>query len=211
MAKKKKTLLQGFNDNLKGKGKKPGGDGLKPLQELAQIIQGLSPAKGLTKGEQQKLAKIDFSKEQFAYSEKALAKFGLDKSLTEEQYMDFQRQYGQFADSKGRLNRKEANKLKKFGLNTAANNTLAQIQKDVDKLVPTAGQPGAPGIKVPTPVGDAGLVSPERGQLANLNMSIFARSAVKRARGVRGAISTTARGDSGYGASLARISIGGLA
>ena len=70
---------------------------------------------------------------------------------------------------------------------------MTDLEKGVDKIV-----------------GDVKDTAPKRGDLANLDLSIFARRAVGRAQGVRAALGTTMRGDAGYGRSLARISLGAM-
>jgi hypothetical protein len=140
------------------------------------------------------LAKFDIGEIKY----ENLAKFGLDDNLTKEQFKEFKGLF-KMAQSEGKGNKvskKEIKDLASFGQKTALNNEVAKLEKGVDKLVPDGDEL-------------AGL-TPQRGNLANLNMSIFARAAVSRARGVRGAISTSARGDAGYGRSLARISLGAM-
>lgn len=166
-----------------------GGGKLSPLQQFASVISGFSKPGSLDKDTQKALAKLDVG----SIGYKDLAKFGLDDNLSKPQFKEFKGLLKDAQDNKS-VNKKETRQLAKFGQDTALDNSLADIRKDVDKLVPDGTD----------------LLAPQRGMLAGLDMSIFARRAVDRAKGVRGAIGTSVRGDAGYGKSLARISLGAV-
>jgi len=178
--------------SISGQGAGGGSGKNSPLKQFASVIQGFSDPKDVSKDAQKALAKLDVSGIKF----KDLAKFGLDKSLTKDQFKEFK---GLLKDAQAtngkvdKVSKKEIKDLAKFGQGAVVDAKLDDIQKDVDELVP---KPSSETI--------------QRGSLARLDMSLFARRAVDRARGVRGAVSTSVRGDSGYGRSLARISLGAM-
>ncbi len=164
-----------------------------PLKQFKAVIQGLSSPKDVSKETQKALAKLDVSGIKY----KDLAKFGLDKSLSKGQFKEFK---GLFKDAQKdnakvkKVGRKEIKELAKFAQGAVVDAKLENIQDKVDELVPDV--PTAQDI--------------QRGRLATLDMSIFARRAVNRATGIRGAVSTGLGGSNSYGKSLARISIGAM-
>lgn len=164
-----------------------------PLKQFKAVVQGFSSPKDISVETQKALAKLDVSGIKY----KDLAKFGLDKSLSKDQFKEFK---GLFKDAQKdnasvkKIGRKEIKELAKFAQGAVVDAKLDNLQTEVDQLIPD----------VPS---QADL---QRGRLASLDMSIFARRAVNRARGVRGAVSTGLGGASNYGASLARISLGAM-
>jgi len=171
------------------------------LKAFASVIGGDKRAKSVSKGAQKALAKIDV--EGIKY--KDLAKFGLDDSFTQEQVWELRGMLGGAqSDGKGKkVGRREIKDLANFARRTSFNNQFGKLEDQVDRVVPDVG-----GEE--TPVGDAGIKAPRRGALTNLDMSIFGRRAVNRARGARAAIGTSRTGDASFGASLARISLGAM-
>jgi len=163
-----------------------------PLKQFKAVIQGFADPKDVSKDAQKALAKLDVSEIKY----KDLAKFGLDKSLSKDQFREFK---GLFKDAQkqngkvDKVGKKEIKELAKFAQGAVVDAKLDDIQKDVDQLIP-----------------DVPAETIQRGALAQLDMSLFARRSVDRARGVRGAVSTSVRGASGYGQSLARISLGAM-
>jgi hypothetical protein len=164
-----------------------GGGKNDPLRLLKSIIKGNAKAGILSKADQKALAKLDIGEIKY----KDMARFGLDDSLTKEQFREFKGMFKDLAGDK-RLGKKDVRSLAKFAVGTARDNEIDRIDRGIDRLVPDGDE----------------IETPQRGNLANLNMSIFAQAAVRRARGIKAATATGPRGDARYGKSLARISLG---
>lgn len=159
-----------------------GGKASDPLKLLRQVLKGKVKPGDLSKLDQKGLAKLDLGNQD-------LAKFGLS---TRDQLSEFKAMFADLSGDK-RLNKGDLKDLATFTGKAVANNRIAKLEDSVAKVVPGSD-----------------VRAEQRGRLAGLNLSIFARAAVGRARGVKAATATSPRGDANYGKSLARLSIGGM-
>lgn len=159
------------------------------LATLGAVITGDLKAGQLTKQQRNKLGKINLDK--LTYGKKDLAKLGLTKKdITEEDFGLIKDQItGMVAD--GKVKKPELKGLKNFVGDTVD-------ARQVSILEEKAG------------LDTAAISAEQRGRIASLNMSIFARQAVTRARGVKAAIGTSVRGAAGFGQNVARVTLGGM-
>lgn len=159
------------------------------LASLGDILSGDVGIDSLSKDARNSLADIKLGK--FDYSKKDLAKLGLTaKDLNATDFATIKASLKDiFADDK--VKKLELKGLKALVGKTVNDRELATLEERATRDIPTVD-----------------VQAEQRGRLASLDMSIFARAAVTRARGVRAAVGTSARGDAGYGRSLARVSLG---
>lgn len=159
------------------------------LATLGAVISGDLKPGALTKQQRNKLGKINLDK--LTYGKKDLAKLGLTKKdITAEDFGLIKDQItGMVAD--GKVKKPELKGLKEFVGDTVDARQVAILEEKAA-------------------LDTAAISAEQRGRIASLNMSIFARQAVTRARGVRAAIGTTTRGATGFGQNVARVTLGGM-
>jgi hypothetical protein len=183
--------------SVKGGGGNKGGAaaGLGKVATLGAVLTGDIKAGQLTKEQRNKLANINLDK--LEYNKKDLKKLGLTMAdITAEDFAAIKGEFGTaFADNK--VKKPELKGLKQFVGDTVDNRALAVLGEE-SSLEALSG------------IDTAAIQAEQRGRIAQLNMSLFARQAVQRARGVRATIGTSMRGAGGFGRNLARINLGAL-
>lgn len=160
-----------------------------PLATLGDVIAGNVKVGDLDKKARNALADIKLGKLDF--KKKDLAKLGLSKKdINAEDFASIKASLkGIFADDK--VKKPELKGLKELVGKTVKDRELANLEDKATRDIPPLDAQAA-----------------QRGLLATLDMSLFARRAVTNARGVRASIGTSVRGDAGYGRNLARVSLG---
>lgn len=160
-----------------------------PLATLGDIIAGNVKIGALDKKGRNALADLKLGK--FDFNKKDLAKLGLSKKdINAEDFATIKASLkGIFADDK--VKKPELKGLKELVGKTVKDRELANLNDKATRDIPPLDAQAA-----------------QRGLLATLDMSLFARRAVTNARGVKAAIGTSVRGDAGFGRSLARVSLG---
>lgn len=160
-----------------------------PLATLGDIITGGMKIGALDRQARNDLANLKLSK--FNYNKGDLAALGLTKKdINKADFKTIKASLkGIFADDK--VKKPELKGLKDLVGKTVKDRELANLEDKATRDIPPLDAQAA-----------------QRGLLASLDMSLFARRAVTNARGVRAAIGTSVQGDAGYGRSLARVSLG---
>lgn len=160
-----------------------------PLATLGDVLAGNVKIGALDRKARNALADIKLGKLDF--KKKDLAKLGLSKKdINAEDFATIKASLKDvFADDK--VKKPELKGLKELVGKTVKDRELANLEDKATRDIPALDVQAA-----------------QRGLLATLDMSLFARRAVTRARGVQASIGTSVRGDAGYGRSLARVSLG---